>query len=76
MCQRRIAKYVVYCERCYPEYILEEVRLDAIIKKMDFNFNTINIFLTLFDFKPKNQIQEKKEKGKTRKSECRFNENG
>ncbi|KGM27252.1 hypothetical protein EAE93_17675 [Photorhabdus akhurstii] len=73
MCQRCIDKYVVYCERCYPEYILEEVRLDAIIKEMDFNFNTINIFLTLFGFKPKNQIQEK---GKTRKSEYRFNENG
>ncbi|QXF34444.1 hypothetical protein CE143_15770 [Photorhabdus luminescens] len=73
MCQRCIAKYVVYCERCYPEYILEEVRLDAIIKEMDFNFNAINIFLTLFGFKPKNKIQEK---GKTRKSEYRFNENG
>ncbi|WP_160297010.1 hypothetical protein [Photorhabdus hindustanensis] len=47
--------------------------MDATIKEMDFNFNTINIFLTLFGFKPKNKIQEK---GKTRKSEYRFNENG
>lgn len=73
ICQRRISKYVVYCERRYPEYILEEVRLNAIIKEINFNFNTINIFITLFGFKPKNQIQEE---GKMRKSEYRFSKNG
>ncbi|WP_445495071.1 hypothetical protein [Photorhabdus sp. SF281] len=43
------------------------------IKEIDFDFNTISIFIIPFGFKPKNQIQEK---GKTRKSEYQFNENG
>ncbi|MCW7548630.1 hypothetical protein OO184_11940 [Photorhabdus sp. APURE] len=49
------------------------------IKEMGFDFHISNMSITLFGFKPKNQIKEKgkrkKEKGKTRKSEYQFNEN-